>query len=42
MKVLVVGAGFAGAVVARELANLGIHVTVMEDRCHIGGNAYDQ
>ena len=41
MKVLVVGAGFAGAVVARELANLDIQVTVMEDRCHIGGNAYD-
>lgn len=41
MKVLVVGAGFAGAVVARELANLGIEVTVIDQRDHVAGNAYD-
>jgi len=38
---LVVGAGFAGAVYARELAELGHEVTVIESRDHIAGNAYD-
>jgi len=41
MKILVVGAGFAGATVARELANDGHRVIVMDERDHIGGNAYD-
>ena len=41
MKILVVGAGFAGATVARELANDGHRVVVMDERDHIGGNAYD-
>ena len=41
MKVLVVGAGFAGATVARELAEAGHKVTVIDRRDHIGGNAYD-
>lgn len=42
MRVLVVGAGFAGAVIARELADAGIaRVTVIDRRDHIGGNAYD-
>jgi len=40
-KVLIVGAGFAGATVARELANDGHTVIVMDERGHIGGNAYD-
>ena len=40
-KALVVGAGFAGAVVARELAEAGWKVTVVEQRDHIAGNAYD-
>lgn len=40
--VLVVGAGFAGATVARELAERGDRrVLVLEARDHIGGNAYD-
>lgn len=41
--VLVVGAGFAGATVARELAERGgKRVLVLEQRDHIGGNAYDR
>jgi UDP-galactopyranose mutase len=41
MKALVVGAGFAGAVAARELAEAGYEVLVIDERNHIGGNAYD-
>ena len=41
MRILVVGAGFAGAVIARELADDGHQVTVIDQRDHIGGNAYD-
>ena len=41
--VIVVGAGFAGATVARELAERGgKSVIVLEQRHHIGGNAYDR
>lgn len=40
--VLVVGAGFAGAVAARLLADAGIAVVVIDRRNHIGGNAYDE
>ncbi len=40
---LVVGAGFAGAVLAERLANsLGKRVLVVDKRTHIGGNAYDE
>ncbi len=39
---LVIGAGFAGAVVAGELARRGgKNVLVLERRDHVGGNAYD-
>lgn len=41
LDVLVVGAGFAGSVVARELAEAGRKVVIMDKRSHIGGNAYD-
>jgi len=40
-KILVVGAGFAGATCARELAECGYRVDVIDRRAHIGGNAYD-
>src|SRR5262245_54306300 len=39
---LVVGAGFAGAVLAERLSSqLGKTCLVVERRAHIGGNAYD-
>ncbi|WP_119303857.1 UDP-galactopyranose mutase [Dongia deserti] len=40
--ILVVGAGFAGAVYARELAEAGCHVEVIDRRAHIAGNAFDE
>lgn len=40
---IVVGCGFAGAVVARELAERkGKRVLVIDSRSHIGGNCYDR
>jgi UDP-galactopyranose mutase len=40
---LVVGSGFAGSVVARELAERrGARVLILEKRGHIGGNMYDE
>lgn len=41
-KVLVIGAGFAGATAARQLADARVHVTLIDRRSHIGGNAYDE
>jgi UDP-galactopyranose mutase len=38
---LVVGAGFAGAVIAERLASAGREVLVIDRRDHIAGNAYD-
>ena len=40
-KILIVGAGFAGAVHARELAEAGHVVDVIDKRDHIAGNCYD-
>ena len=40
---IIIGAGIAGSVVARELAEQGNkQVLVLEQRNHIGGNCYDQ
>jgi UDP-galactopyranose mutase len=42
-KFLVVGAGFAGAVIARELADaIDCHVDVIDVRPHLAGNAYEK
>lgn len=38
---LIVGAGFAGAVCAEQLASAGKTVLLIDKRPHIGGNAYD-
>ena len=40
-RILVVGAGFAGSVSARVLAEAGHRVHVVERRDHVGGNAFD-
>lgn len=40
-RILIVGAGFAGAVHARELADAGFEVDVIDKRNHIGGNCFD-
>lgn len=39
--ILIVGCGFSGAVIARELAEFGCSVTIIDKRDHIGGNAFD-
>lgn len=41
-KILVVGAGFSGATVARTLAEAGMKVLVIDARNHLAGNAFDQ
>lgn len=41
MKNLVIGCGFAGASIARKLAEAGEQAEIIERRAHIGGNAYD-
>jgi UDP-galactopyranose mutase len=37
----VVGAGFAGSVVAERLASAGLKVLLVDRRAHVGGNAFD-
>ncbi|ELX8080580.1 NAD(P)-binding protein [Salmonella enterica subsp. enterica serovar Uganda] len=39
-KILIVGAGLSGAVIARQLAEQGHVVNIIDQRSHIGGNAY--
>lgn len=42
-KVIIVGSGFSGSILARKLAEeMNIRVTVYEKRSHIGGNMYDE
>lgn len=40
-KALVVGCGLSGSVIARELAESGFEVQILERRNHTGGNMYD-
>ena len=42
MKIAVVGAGFSGAVIARELACAGHTVTVFDARPHLAGNCFSE
>jgi len=39
-RIAVVGAGFSGAVIARELALAGYHVVVHDTRSHVAGNCH--
>jgi UDP-galactopyranose mutase len=41
-NISVVGSGFSGAVIARELASAGHNVVVYDSREHIGGNCYTE
>ncbi|OUD08268.1 UDP-galactopyranose mutase [Marivivens niveibacter] len=41
-SILVVGAGFSGAVIARELANNGHQVTICDARSNVGGNCHTE
>ena len=41
LKILIVGAGFAGATLARCLAEKGYIIEVIDKRDHLAGNAYD-
>lgn len=40
MNFLIVGAGFTGAVIGRELAEAGHHVKIIDQRSHIAGNCF--
>ena len=39
-SLLIVGAGFSGAVIARSLAEFGHKVTVIDSRDHVAGNCH--
>ncbi|MDC7859342.1 UDP-galactopyranose mutase [Pantoea ananatis] len=41
-NILIVGAGFSGAVIARELADAGHKVKVIDSRAHVAGNCYSE
>lgn len=42
MDLLIVGSGFFGLTIAERAASAGRHVTVIDRRSHIGGNAYSE
>lgn len=39
-NIAIVGAGFSGAIIGRELAEAGFSVSIFDQRNHIGGNCY--
>lgn len=41
-RIFIVGAGFAGSVMACELAKAGHQIHVIDRRSHLAGNAYDE
>ncbi len=41
-RICAVGAGFSGSVIARELAEQGLKVLVLDERNHIAGNCYTE
>ena len=43
MKILIVGAGFAGSVIAERLSkSLHCEITIIDERSHIGGNCFTE
>ncbi|WP_350648866.1 UDP-galactopyranose mutase [Pseudomonas sp. HY13-MNA-CIBAN-0226] len=40
--ILIVGTGFSGAVIGRELANAGLKVKIVDSRSHVAGNCYSE
>lgn len=42
MRICIVGAGFSGAVLARELAAAGHSIVVLDERAHIAGNCHSE
>ena len=40
-KILIVGSGLSGSVIARKLASQKFKVVIIDKRDHIGGNIYD-
>lgn len=42
MRILVVGAGFAGTTISRQLADRGYLVDIIDKRSHVAGNAFDE
>lgn len=40
MNIAIAGAGFSGAVIARELALVGHQITVLDSRSHVAGNCH--
>ncbi|WP_241586686.1 UDP-galactopyranose mutase [Rosenbergiella epipactidis] len=41
-NILIVGAGFTGAVIGRELAEQGHQVRIIDSRSHVAGNCYSE
>ena len=41
-NIAIIGAGFSGAVIARELAKSGYKITVFDSRPHVAGNCHTQ
>ena len=41
-KILIVGAGIYGSVLARELAKAGLKIHLIDSRNHVGGNCFDE
>ncbi|AYH02179.1 UDP-galactopyranose mutase [Pectobacterium parmentieri] len=42
MKIAIVGAGLSGAIIGRELADVGFSVEIFDQRNHIAGNCYTE
>jgi UDP-galactopyranose mutase len=41
-KILIVGAGFSGAIIGRQLAEKGHKITIIDSRGHVAGNCYSE